>query len=73
MNVYFFVFGSSIVTWRVARSIGNACADGCVEPCLQNAGFSFARIEAASHSRPSRPNIELWLLAWVSQIRSVPQ
>ena len=59
--------------WRTARSIGNATAEGCVEPCLQKAGFSAARIDAASHSFPSRPYIELWLLTRVSQIRSVPQ
>src|SRR5262245_50856901 len=73
MNVYFFVLGSNIARWRAARSIGKALADGWSEPALHHAGLSTPRTVAASQSRPSRPNIELWLLTRVSQIRSPPQ
>src|SRR5262245_35341112 len=73
MNVYFFVLGSNIARWRAARSIGKALADGWSEPALHHAGLSGARTVAASQRRPSRPNIELWLLTRVSQMRSPPQ
>ena len=36
-------------------------------------GCPVARTVAASHTRPSRSSIELWLLARVSQIASSPQ
>src|SRR6185436_2117848 len=73
MKVYFMVVGSSIATWRDDCCNGNAFADGCVEPCLQNAGLSRSRTVAASHTRPLESNIELWLLARVSQSFSSPQ
>src|SRR5687768_1449225 len=71
---YFIVFGSSTATWRFVRSVGKSFADGWSEPFLQKSGLFFgSRTVAASHTRPSRPNIALWLLALVSQIFSSPQ
>src|SRR5258706_11310952 len=67
------VFGSSIATWRVERSSGKTLADGCSEPFLQTAGLSMPRTVAVSQSRPCLSNIELWLLAFVSQVFSSPQ
>ena len=40
---------------------------------LRRIAARYMRAEAASHTRPSRPIIELWLLTRVSQIRSLPQ
>ena len=67
------VLGSSIATWRGDRSSGNTLADGWSEPFLQKAGLSMPRTVAASQSLPFLSNMELWLLARVSQIFSSPQ
>src|SRR5688572_26129014 len=72
-KVYFIVFGSSTATWRLVRSVGNTFADGWLEPFLHASWFAGLRTEAASHMRPSRPNIALWLLAFEFQIFSSPQ
>src|SRR5205814_3551670 len=71
--VYFIVFGSSTASCRDDCSSGKTLADGCSEPFLQNAGLSRPRTLAASHTRPCPSNIELWLLARVSQSFSSPQ
>src|SRR5262245_10039532 len=73
MKVYFIVFGSSIAACRPFLSSGNAFAEGCSDPFLQKSGLSGPRTFAASHSRPSLSNIELWLSARESQIVSSPQ
>src|SRR5262245_59612373 len=73
MKAYFMVFGSSTEMWRLVRSSGNTFADGCSEPFLQKSGLSGLRTVAANHTRPSRPNMPLWLLALESQIFWSPQ
>src|SRR6266849_8851219 len=59
MRLYFIVLGSSIDAWRPERSSGNALAEGCSEPFLQKAGFSFPRTAAANHTRPFLSNMPL--------------
>src|SRR5882757_1216356 len=73
MKEYFIVLGSSIATWRADFSSGNALADGWSEPFLHHAGLSMPRTVAASQTRPFLSNIELWLLARVSQSFCSPQ
>ena len=72
-NVYFIVLGSSIAMWRFACSTGNSLAEGWSEPFRQKSGFLGSRTVAASQTRPFLSNMELWLLALVSQIFSSPQ
>src|SRR5262245_51028208 len=71
--VYFPVFGSYIVTRRFVLLSGNSTADGCVEPFLQKSGLAGLWPVAASHTRPLRSIIELWLFAFESQMSSSPQ
>src|SRR5207247_7432948 len=73
MNVYFMVFGSSIVRWRFVRSTGKALAEGWSEPFLQKAGLFGPRTAAANHTRPLRSNMPLWLFALLVQTCSLPQ
>src|SRR6187431_486231 len=73
MKVYFIVFGSRIASCRLVRSSGMTFADGCSEPFLQKSGLAGARTVAASHTRPCRSNIALWLFAFVSQFFASPQ
>ena len=48
-------------------------ADGCDEPALHHAGFSFGRNLAVNQTRPLSSNIGLWMLVWLSQIGLSPQ
>src|SRR6187549_843581 len=73
MCVIFFVAGSYISNCRPLRCSGNAFADGCVEPSLQNAGLSGARTADVSHSRPFSSSIGLCTLFLLVQIASSPQ
>ena len=43
-------------------SIGNAAAEGCVEPCLQKSGVWFGRMRAATQTRDCRSIAKLWAL-----------
>src|SRR4029077_14247016 len=72
-GVYLPAFGSHTAACRSDSLIGNAFAEGWSEPGRQYAGFSRARVEAASQTRPLPSTIELWLLTRVSQIASSPQ
>ena len=67
MNWYSLVFRSSTAAWRGLLSIGNTLAYWLSEPFLHQAGLSMPRTVAASQTRPSLPNMALWLLARVSQ------
>src|SRR5215213_1144249 len=71
--VYLPVFGSYIVTRRFVLSSGNSTAEGWVEPFLQKSGLSGLWPVAASHRRPLRSNMELWLFARLFQMFSSPQ
>src|SRR5215469_13000969 len=62
-----------MATWRVDFSSGKTLAYGLSEPFLHQAGLSWPRTVAASHSRPFSSNIELWLFARVSQSFLLPQ
>src|SRR5260221_479526 len=62
-----------MVTRRLVRSSGNSIAEGWLEPFLQKAGLSGTCPVAASHRRPLRSNIGLWLFALLSQMFSSPQ
>src|SRR5262245_15091952 len=52
MCVSFFVCGSYIASCRPELVSGKSFAEGCVDPCLQNAGLSPGRIEDVIHTRP---------------------
>src|SRR6185503_10287787 len=73
MCVIFFVAGSYMASCRPLRCSGKAFADGCVDPSLQNAGFSGPRTADVSHSRPFSSSIGLWTLFLLSHTTSSPQ
>src|SRR5512134_1991396 len=68
MSVHLPVAGSYIERWRPARLIGNALADGWLEPFLQKSGLFGWRTRAVNQTRPRSSIIGLWMLALLSQI-----
>ena len=73
MNVYFFVFGSSIASVPVGLLHREQLGGRMIRALLTEARDFRASTAAASQTRPWRSNIALWLLTWVSQIVSSPQ
>src|SRR5687767_10523834 len=73
MSVNVPVPGSNIDRWRFDCATGNALADGCADPSLQNAGFSAGRTREVNHTRPRSSIIGLCASVWLSQIGSGPQ
>src|SRR3990170_6764390 len=73
MCVSFLVAGSYTCRCRVARGSGNSFADGCVDPSLQNAGFSAGRTAEVSHRRPFSSSMGLCTLFLLVQIASSPK
>src|SRR5215207_10058861 len=68
-----FVFGSYTASWRPELLSGKRRADGWVDPCLQNAGFSGGRTLDVIQTRPFSSNIGLCTFARLVQIASVSQ
>src|SRR5215471_21300026 len=68
-----FVFGSYSSIWRPLWLIGNALADGWVDPSLQNACVWFCLTRAAIHTRPWLSMEKLWAFAWLCHMASSPQ
>src|SRR5687767_10390014 len=73
MCVSFLVCGSYICRCRLEFCIGNTFADGCVDPCLQNAGVSNGSTADVSHNRFFSSIIGLCTLFLLVQITSSPQ
>ena len=67
------VSGSYIWTCRLLRSMGNAWADGWVDPGWQKAGVSAARTRAAIHTRARLSMAKLWATLRLCQMTSSPQ
>src|SRR5712671_2838088 len=68
-----FFDGSYMMTWRFDALIGNAFADGWLDPALQTSGFAAGRMRAANHTRARSSNIRLCGMVWASQSFSSPQ
>src|SRR5262245_43388995 len=73
MCVSFLVCGSYICRCRLALLRGNAFADGCVDPALQNAGMSNGGTAEVSHRRLLSSSIGLCTLFLLVQMASSPQ
>src|SRR5260370_2926567 len=72
IRVNFFDFGSYIASWRPLRVTGKSFAEGCDEPSLQNDGLSGGRMTEVNQTRPLPSNMGLCMLAWLSQMASLP-
>jgi len=53
--------------------MGNACAEGWLDPGWQKAGVSDARTRAAIHTRARLSMAKLWATLRLCQITSSPQ
>src|SRR6516162_5655399 len=73
ISVNFRVAGSYIAILRFDSAIGNAFAEGCVDPALQKSGFAGGRIWDVNHTRPLSSIIGLWVMVWLFQIGLGPQ
>src|SRR5262249_60902147 len=58
---------------RFESLIGNAAADGWVEPARHQSGLEFRRTCDVIQTRPLSPIIGLWVMVWLFQIALKPQ
>ena len=70
---HLFGAGSYTASWRPELSTGVSFAEMRLDPALQNAGLSLARMRDVYHSRPCSSNIGLWTVVWLSQMALRPR